>query len=113
MNYNAYSTNKITWTSMWTSDIEKLLTDGLFLPKIKDIRFFDNKATVVYWSNNSAPTRVVVKEGDVFSEEIGVAMAIAKKFYGSYQKMQGSINKAKRFSGGKKVKKEKPKKRSG
>lgn len=74
------------------------------MPKIKDVRFYDNKVTVVWFDDNEAPTRVVCKDGDIFSPEQGLAMAIAKKYYGSYERFQHSLKKAKHYEGKKKVK---------
>jgi len=48
---------------------------------IKDV-IFNNPATVVIWEDG---TKTVVKcqEGDTYSEELGLAMCIAKKFFGN------------------------------
>lgn len=48
---------------------------------IKDV-IFNNPATVVIWEDG---TKTVVKcqEGDKYSEELGLAMCIAKKFFGN------------------------------
>ena len=50
-------------------------------PEVKKVVFHD-PATVVYWSDG---TKTVVKCGphDTFDPEKGLAMAIAKKFYGN------------------------------
>lgn len=48
---------------------------------IKDV-IFNNPATVVIWEDG---TKTVVKcqKGDTYSEELGLAMCIAKKFFGN------------------------------
>lgn len=51
------------------------------IPEIEDV-IFNNPATVVFWKDG---TKTVVKcqNGDEFSKETGLAMAIAKKAYGN------------------------------
>lgn len=53
----------------------------LQLPRIKKV-LFKNPATIVFWDDN---TKTVVKcsENDKFDWEKGLAMAIAKKFFGN------------------------------
>lgn len=48
--------------------------------QIKQV-IFHNPATIVYWSDKSK-TVVKCKEGDIFDEETGLAMCVAKKFLG-------------------------------
>ena len=48
---------------------------------IKDV-IFNDPATIVYW-NDGSKTVVKCQPGDTFSEELGLAMAIAKKFLGN------------------------------
>lgn len=43
---------------------------------------FNDPATIVYWSDGSK-TVVKCQPGDAFSEELGLAMAISKKFLGN------------------------------
>jgi len=74
------------------------------MPKIKDVKFFDKKVTVVYWTDGDV-TRSKIGKGDVFNEEYGLAMCIAKKYRGSYEKFAMSLAKAKHFENGLKVKK--------
>lgn len=54
-----------------------------YMPEIKDV-IFNDPATIVFWSDGS---KTIVKcqkqNGDVFSKETGLAMAIAKKAYGN------------------------------
>lgn len=56
------------------------------LPEIKNV-IFNDPATIVLWSDG---TKTVVKcqDGDVYSEEVGLAMAISKKALGN----QGNFN---------------------
>lgn len=55
--------------------------DILVNPSIKEV-IFNNPATVVIWEDG---TKTVVKcqEGDTYNEELGLAMCIAKKFFGN------------------------------
>jgi len=85
--------------SVWTANYEVV-----FMPKIKDVKFFDELVTVVYWSDNTV-TRVKIGKNDIFSEENGLAMAIAKKYRGSYANFAKSLDKAKRYKDKVKVKK--------
>lgn len=43
---------------------------------------FNDPATIVIW-NDETKTVVKCQEGDTFSEELGLAMAISKKFFGN------------------------------
>lgn len=63
-------------------------------PDIKKV-IFNDPATIVYWSDN---TRTVVKcqDGDTYSKEQGLAMCIAKKYFGN----KGNFNEVfKKFIG--------------
>jgi hypothetical protein len=73
-------------------------------PSVKKIEFHNQMVTVVYWDDNTV-TRVKIGKNDVFSEEYGLAMAVAKKMYGSYDRFVWSLSKAKRYENGKRVKK--------
>ena len=77
---------------------------NVFMPKIKDVKFFDELVTVVYW-NDGTVTRVKIGKGDKFSEEFGLSMAIAKKYRGSYANFAKSLDKAKRYKNKIKIKK--------
>ncbi len=48
---------------------------------IKEV-IFNDPATIVYW-NDGSKTVVKCQPGDTFSEELGLAMAISKKFLGN------------------------------
>lgn len=69
-------------------------TPAKIMPKIKRINFHNNIATEVVWSDGTT-TKVVVGENDEFNPEFGLAMAIAKKFCGSYQNFARSLSRAK------------------
>jgi hypothetical protein len=75
-------------------------------PKVKRVEFHNKKATVVYFDDGTVE-RCVVGEKDIFSPEYGYAMCLAKKFMGSYEKFAWSLDKAKHYENGKKVKKTK------
>lgn len=50
-------------------------------PSIQNV-IFNDPATIVFWTDGSK-TVVKCQPGDTFSEELGLAMAIAKKFLGN------------------------------
>lgn len=62
-------------------DNPTLLVDNI-IPEIKDVKFYANKATVVFWEDNTKTT-VVCQDGDIFDKEKGLAMACCKKIYGN------------------------------
>ena len=75
-------------------------TDSLFrndcykkLPKIDEI-IFNPPATIVKWDDG---TKTVVKtdDNDEFNYETGVAMALAKKYFGSRHQFQKKVGAAK------------------
>lgn len=53
---------------------------------------FNNPATIVFWSDN---TKTVVKcqEGDEWDAEKGLAMAVAKKYFGNKGNYNNEFNK--------------------
>lgn len=59
----------------------ELIPNGLSKLDIKQV-IYNNPATIVYFKDGS---KVVVKtmDGDEFNEEVGLAMAIMKKMFGS------------------------------
>lgn len=85
----AYTIN-ISEQMVDSKKLAKALSPGSFVKKIPTIErvIFNPPATVVIWSDG---TKTIVKaskgkkksETDEFSEEIGLAMAIAKKYFGS------------------------------
>lgn len=77
--YNELGTaiNQIT-----KSVVNSLYVTDEILPSIKDVRFFNNKTTVVWWDDGSK-TVVVCQDGDTFDKEKGLALAIVKRAYGN------------------------------
>jgi hypothetical protein len=75
--YDAYN-NALSFLHTYTFNPKP---KGLLKSDIKQV-IFNNPATIVYFNDGS---KVVVKtmEGDEFNEEIGLAMAIMKKIFGS------------------------------
>ena len=67
---------------------------GMWLPKIKKV-IYNPPATIVYWSDN---TKTIVKCRDIdeFSEEYGLAMAIAKRYFGKRSKFVRTVDDATR-----------------
>ena len=59
---------------------------------IKSVRFYE-PATIVYWEDGSK-TVVICQEGDIYDEEKGLAMAIAKKALGNNYAAGGRFKKA-------------------
>ena len=53
---------------------------------------FNNPATIVYW-NDGTKTVVKCQKGDTFSKELGLAMAISKKFLGNKGNYNDVFNK--------------------
>ena len=70
----------IDWNSIFLP-IGSSKSNGLLKSDIKQV-IFNNPATIVYFKDGS---KVVVKtmDGDEFNEEVGLAMAIMKKMFGS------------------------------
>ena len=62
-----------------------------YLPEIKNVKF-NGPATIVFWADG---TKTVVKcqDGDDYSEEIGLAMCIAKKVFGNTSKYNDIFKK--------------------
>lgn len=52
-----------------------------YLPEIKNVHF-SGPATVVIWADGTKTT-VMCQEGDIYSEETGLALCIAKKAFGN------------------------------
>lgn len=55
--------------------------NGWYIPKVKDIRFYD-KATVVFWEDKTK-TVVVLQDGDTYDKEKAVALCFMKKATGN------------------------------
>ena len=62
-----------------------------YLPEIKNVKF-DSPATIVFWTDG---TKTVVKcqDGDDYSQEVGLAMCIAKKAFGNKSKYNDIFKK--------------------
>lgn len=62
-----------------------------YLPEIKNVKF-NGPATIVFWADG---TKTVVKcqDGDDYSEEVGLAMCIAKKVFGNTSKYNDVFKK--------------------
>jgi hypothetical protein len=79
-------------TCNFSINLEKLFIDkGDFTMKIKEVTY-SGKATIVFWTDG---TKTVVKtaEGETFSKDVGLAMAIAEKYFGSYSAMKSYIKR--------------------
>ena len=63
------------------------------VPKIIKNVIFQEPATIVYWVDGSK-TVVICQEGDIYDEEKGLAMAIAKKALGNNYAAGGRFKKA-------------------
>ena len=64
--------------------------DVFLIPKIKKV-IFNPPATIVIWSDDSK-TIVKCEKDDKFDPEIGLAMAIARKYFGSRHQMVKLVN---------------------
>lgn len=75
---------------IWTAR-DLFLNKGDFTMKIKEVTY-SGKATIVFWTDG---TKTVVKtaEGETFSKDVGLAMAIAEKYFGSYSAMKSYIKR--------------------
>lgn len=66
-----------------SSSLSVIVKSGCDLPDIKDV-IFNDPATIVFWADG---TKTVVKcqkeNGDTYSKETELAMAIVKKAYGN------------------------------
>ena len=62
-----------------------------YLPEIKNVKF-NGPATIVFWADG---TKTIVKcqDGDDYSEEVGLAMCIAKKVFGNTSKYNDIFKK--------------------
>lgn len=77
-----YNKLRDTVNQIGTSIIGRLYVTDEILPSIRDVKFFNNKTTVVWW-NDGSKTVVVCQDGDTFDKEKGLAMAIVKRAYGN------------------------------
>ena len=88
--FNMFDPERVTRT-FTTTELKRanpaLDTNNLFMLKYKVMGcisriIFNPPATVIYWMDGTKTTCKAM-EGDTFSKEIGVAMCIAKKFFGN------------------------------
>lgn len=75
---------------IWT-DRGLVFNKGEFTMKIKKV-VYNNPATIVFWTDDTK-TVVKVADGETFDKEVGLAMAIAEKYFGSYSAMKSYIKK--------------------
>lgn len=73
---------------------EKGTPDEISMPKIKRIVVYNGFVTKIFWKDGS-DTTVKLNAHDNYDLEKAVAIAIAKKFYGSYENMNRSISRVK------------------
>lgn len=78
-----------------TSDVEPNWHKSMMVPDIRELIYSGN-ATVVIWGDGSK-TIVKKKKGERYSKEIGLAMAIAKKYYGSRSQFLKAVENGKVF----------------
>ena len=90
IDHNIYDANTISIEGILETDKFDYLTRTNFCSHKNDIKnvIFAPPATIVYW-NDGTKTVVRCQEGDEFSKELGLAMAICKKHYGN----TGNYNK--------------------
>ena len=80
------------------SDLPRHKYDSKPLHKTQDFNtkkvIFNSPTTIVYWKDG---TKTIVRcHDDVFSEEIGFAMACVKKLYGGRSKFKAQFENAQR-----------------
>ena len=81
----------VTGQATWSGVYSYTLNNRPVPPQIVSVDFYNNVATVVRWSDGDI-TRVVARGIDEFNPEQGLAMAIAKKFCGSYENFMSVLN---------------------
>jgi len=69
---------------------ERILKTEKYEPYKPNRIIYSNETTVVFWQDGTK-TVVTASEGDYFDKEIGFAMALAKKIFGSRSKYQRYI----------------------
>ena len=78
---------------IWTDrGIAEIFNGGNFNMKIKMVTYND-PATIVFWTDGTK-TVVKVADGETFDKEVGLAMAIAEKYFGSYSAMKSYIKRS-------------------
>jgi len=89
ISYYCVPSNSIKWS------FSKPESDGVVeMPKIKKIIVYNNRATVVFWKDGTQ-TKVVIGKNEIYDEEKAVAMAIAKRYHGSYDRFSRSLSRVK------------------
>ncbi len=84
--------NIILFTSITCrAQYSQLLLLIYFSSRDKDV-IFNNPVTVVFWEDGTK-TIVRCQEGDTYSKEAGLAMAIVKKLYGNSSSYYDKISK--------------------
>ena len=110
--------NKLQPTGDWYDGYNWTLTGGLpkeflgryvvlndevkTMPKIEKVTFFENRITKTWFSDGTVVS-VDCKDKDEFNPEFGLAMCIAKKYFGSYEGFQNSLKKSRHMIDGKKT----------
>ena len=86
---NYYTENELTLTlENWVKFNKDCIIDAVDRKENIEKVIFNDPATIVYWKDG---TKTVVKcqEGDTYDKEKGLAMCVAKKFFGN----KGNFNK--------------------
>lgn len=101
MRFNCIDKNDLATKAGILNAADKTKLDGIiasadpkptnYLPEIKNVKF-NGPATIVFWADG---TKTVVKcqDGDDYSEEVGLAMCIAKKAFGNRSKYNDIFKK--------------------
>lgn len=92
MGHHLYHKVKANVEMIKRKHLPKLESTPLVPNVIKNV-IFDEPATIVYWADGSK-TVVICQEGDIYDEEKGLAMAIAKKALGNNYAAGGRFKKA-------------------
>lgn len=91
-NYGYLDTDVSSWYPNWVNDVNCI--HGIHSRRERDIKkvIFNEPATIVFWGDG---TKTVVKcsKDDEFDPEKGLAMAIAKKFFGNENGYSKNIKK--------------------
>ena len=91
-----FKTTSLSINHSWESPMPSIELEGYIvgrtpLEPIKRV-IFNGPATIVIW-NDGTKTIVKCQEGDTFSKELGLAMAISKKFLGNKSNFNNVFNK--------------------
>lgn len=83
-----YSTDAVRYVS-----VEEITSDQLMqkkMPEVKQI-IINPPATIIIWKNG---TKTVCKSNEEYGPEVGVAMCIAKKYFGSRNQFTKAVKGA-------------------